>query len=171
MSKSSRVLPRCVAACMILCGLGPAASDAAAQSSGRFYLSTDVGLSAAAATEVVISGFSHPTHCDRLLYADPANIPSGPECAAGKPNVRVAGMYAFDPGPGLGGSVAVGYSFGTVNAEIEFVQRHQIAQETPFTVGADARATIAGKNTEWSTRLPPWGDISEFRGRQLFANA
>ena len=145
-----------------------AASNAAAQSSRGLYVTLGVGLSDAAGVEAAISGINHPTRCDRLLYTDPAEVPTDPACTGN--DSRLEGGYSFAPERGLGGGVAIGYSFGAVSAEIEVFQRHQVIQEAAFTVGATASDAIVGKDTEWSPLLPPWGDISEFRGRQIYAN-
>ena len=144
-----------------------AASDASAQWTRGFYVAMDVGLSQGANTEVALSGPNTPTRCDRLLYPSLTDAPRDTGCLAGS---EIGGLYSHAPEAGLGGSVAVGYGFGALSVEVELLQRHQIIHNTLFTLGDASGATITGKDTEWSPDRPPWGDISEFRGRQLFAN-
>lgn len=143
------------------------ASGASGQWTRGIYLSMDVGLSRGAATETTLSGPNSPTRCDRLLYPNLSDAPRGAECLAAS---ELGGLYSYDPETGLAGAVAVGYGFGDVSVEVELFQRHQIIHNTLLTLGDAAGAAITGKDTEWSPDRPPWGDISEFRGRQLFAN-
>ena len=141
---------------------------ASAQATRGFYITTGVGFSSGAATETAVSGINHPTRCDKLLYANPADAPTDAQCTDN--TSRPGGAYVFDPEAGLGGSLAVGYGLGALSVEIEALQRHQLVQEAPLALSAEAGAALTGKDTEWSASLPPWGDISEFRGRQLFVN-
>ena len=144
------------------------AAEAGAQSPRGFYFATTVGLSSGASTVAHLSGVNHPTRCDRLLYTDPADAPTDPECLSAES--RLEGTYPFEPEAGLGGAIAIGYAFGALRLEIEAVQRHQIIHEAPFTTTAASGDAITGKGTEWSPLLPPWGDLSEFKGRQQFVN-
>ncbi len=144
-----------------------AGSDASAQWTRGIYISLDVGLSRGAATESTLSGPNSPTRCDRLLYPNLGDAPTDTECLAGS---QLGGLYSYDPERALAGSVAVGYGFGALSVEVELLQRHQIIHNTLLTLDDAAGAAITGKDTEWSPDRPPWGDISEFRGRQLFAN-
>lgn len=154
---------------MLVAITAPAVTDAAAQSTRGLYFTTNAGLGFGASTVAHVTGINHPTRCDRLLYTDPNDAPTDPECQSSE--TTLDGIFTFDPETGLGGSIALGYSFGALNLELEAVQRHQVVNEAPFTVGSAAGAAITGKNTEWSAVLPPWGDLSEYRGRQLFVNA
>lgn len=144
-------------------------SRAAGQSERGPYLDTSVGLARGGSTLADITGINHPTRCDRLLYANPADAPTDPECRSTEANLD--GSFGFEPERGLMGSVAIGYAFGAAAFEIEAFQRHHLIHEAPFTLGAGAGTAITDKDTEWSALLPPWGDLSEFRGRQLFVNA
>lgn len=143
--------------------------EAAAQSQRGFYYATSVGVASGASTVAHLTGINHPTRCDRLLYADPTDAPTDPECRSTETSLDF--VFTFEPEGGLGGNAVVGYGFGALALELEAAQRHQIVHEAPLTLGAGAGAAITGKDTEWSTGLPPWGDLSEFRGRQLFVNA
>ncbi len=144
-----------------------AASNASAQWTRGIYLSVDVGLSRGAATESTLSGPNHPTRCDRLLYPNPADAPRDAECLVAS---DAGGLYSYDPEAALAGSIAVGYGLGALSVELELLQRHQIIHNTLLTLGDAAGAAIVGKDTEWSADRPPRGDMSEFRGRQFFAN-
>lgn len=159
--------PSRVALSGIFFALATFGGDAAAQSQRGFYYSTSVGVASGASTVARLTGANHPTRCDRLLYADPNDAPTGPECQS----TALDFVFTFEPESGLGGSAVVGYALGALALELEAVQRHQIVHEAPLTLGAGAGAAITGKDTEWSTGLPPWGDLSEFRSRQLFVNA
>ncbi|WP_428274884.1 hypothetical protein [Candidatus Palauibacter sp.] len=143
------------------------ASTLSAQDSRGLYLSTDVGFAQGAGTEAALSGPNSPTRCDRLLYPSLADAPRDAGCLAG---TELGGLYSYDPELGLTGSLAVGYALGPLNIEVEALQRHQVIHNTLLTLGTQAGAAITGKETEWSPARPPWGDISEFRGRQFFAN-
>lgn len=143
------------------------ASTLSAQGSRGLYLSTDVGFAQGAGTEAALSGPNSPTRCDRLLYPSLADAPRDAGCLAG---TELGGLYSFNPEMGLVGSFAVGYALGPLSIEVEALQRHQVIHNTLLTLGTQAGAAITGKETEWSAERPPWGDISEFRGRQFFAN-
>ena len=153
----------------ILFALATLGGEAAAQSQRGFYYSTSVGVASGASTAARVTGLNHPTRCDRLLYADPNDAPTDPECQSAESGLGF--VFTFEPETGLGGNAVVGYAFGALALELEAAQRHQIVHEAPLTLSAGAGAAITGKDTEWSTGLPPWGDLSEFRGRQLFVNA
>ncbi|MYG20123.1 MAG: hypothetical protein F4208_11310, partial [Gemmatimonadales bacterium] len=139
------------------------ASTLAAQGSRGLFVSMGVGFAHGAATESTLSGPNRPTRCDRLLYPNLADAPRDAGCLAGS---DLGGVYSYDPEWGLTGSVAVGYSLGPLSVELEALQRHQIIHNTLLMLGTQAGAAITGKETEWSPGRPPWGDISEFRGRQ-----
>lgn len=140
---------------------------AAQVAGGGPYVALGVGFAQGAATQSTLWGTNNPTRCDRLLYPNPADAPRDAGCLQGS---ELDGLYGFEPEPGLTGSFAVGYGFGALSVEVEAVQRHQIIHNTLFTVGDLAGSAITGKDTEWSPARPPWADISEFRGRQFFAN-
>lgn len=143
------------------------ASTLSAQASGGLYVSMGVGFAQGAGTEAALSGPNSPTRCDRLLYPSLADAPRDAGCLAG---TELGGLYSYDPEMGLTGSLAVGYALGPLSIEVEALQRHQVIHNTLLTLGTQAGAAITGKETEWSAERPPWGDISEFRGRQFFAN-
>ncbi len=143
------------------------ASTLSAQSSRGFYVSMGVGFVQGSGTESTLSGPNSPTRCDRLLYPNLADAPRDAGCLAGS---ELGGLYSYDPELGLGGSLAAGYTLGPLNIEVEAFQRHQVIHHTLLTLGTQSGAAITGKDTEWSPDRPPWGDISEFRGRQFFAN-
>ena len=147
--------------------LGGVSGLSAQAAGGGLYLAVGVGLAQGAATESTVGGTNSPTRCDRLLYANPADAPRDAGCLQGS---ELDGRFAFDPESGLAGSFAIGYAFGALSVEVEALQRHQIIHNTLFMVGDLAGSALTGKDTEWSAARPPWGDISEFRGRQFFAN-
>ncbi len=163
-STRRRIFPAAgILAAAILAG----ASGLSAQGSRGLYVSMGVGFVQGADTESTLSGPNSPTRCDRLLYPNLADAPRDAGCLA---STDLGGLYSYDPEPGLGGSIAVGYSLGPVSVEAEALQRHQIIQNTFLMLGTQAGSAITGKETEWSPDRPPWADISEFRGRQFFAN-
>ena len=147
--------------------LGGAQGVSAQGAGGGPYVAMGVGFAQGGATQSTLWGTNNPTRCDRLLYPNPADAPRDAGCLQGS---ELDGLYGFEPEPGLTGSFAVGYGFGALSVEVEAVQRHQIIHNTLFTVGDLAGSAITGKDTEWSPARPPWADISEFRGRQFFAN-
>lgn len=154
-------------AAVLATALPAGASTLSAQGSRGLYLSMGVGFVQGADTESTLSGPNSPTRCDRLLYPNLADAPRDAGCLAGS---ELGGVYSYDPEPALGGSLAVGYSLGPLGIELEALQRHQIIHNTFLMLGTQAGAAITGKETEWSPERPPWADISEFRGRQFFAN-
>jgi opacity protein-like surface antigen len=143
------------------------ASTLSAQGSRGLYLSMGVGFAQGAGTEAALSGPNSPTRCDRLLYPNLADAPRDAGCLAGS---ELGGLYSFSPEMGLAGSFAVGYALGPLSIEVEALQRHQVIHNTLLALGTQAGDAITGKETEWSPERPPWADISEFRGRQFFAN-
>ena len=151
---------------LALCALVPPETGLAQ----GFYVAVHAGTALGADTEALLESFNSPTRCDVLLYADPADAPADADCNRLDP---FAGTYAFDPGAGMAGGVAVGYSFGGLSVEVEAVQRTQVVPSTRFSLLAPASGSgaQAGKLSEWSPTRPPSGDISEFRTRQFFANA
>lgn len=158
-----------IAPVLSLLALGASVPPETALAQG-FYVSVRAGTALGADTEALLESFNSPTRCDVLLYADPADAPSDADCNRRDP---FAGIYAFDPGTGTAGSVAVGYSFGGVSMEVEAVQRTQVVPAARFSLlhTANRGAVQAAKLSEWSPTRPPSGDISEFRTRQFFANA
>ena len=127
--------------------------EAAAQSQRGLYYSTSVGVASGASTVAHLTGPNHPTRCDRLLYADPNDAPTDPECT----ETELDFVFTFEPESGLGGNAVIGYAFGALAIELEATQRHQIVHEAPLTLGAGAGSAITGKGTEWSDELPPVG--------------
>ena len=143
-------------------------ASAAAQDADGFYLSTNIGLTSAFGADVTIFGANHPTRCDRLLYANPGSAPSDAECTA-PPTSSRQGEYKFDRNQGRAQALALGYATGSLRLEAELLLRGQTGQVAPFSVGADR--SLIGKDTEWSARAEPSGDMYDFRAAQLFANA
>ena len=113
-------------------------------------------------------GPNNPTRCDRLLYANAADAPTDAACLARAS--EIGGQYSYDPEAGFGGTLGVGYAFGALSIELEFLERRQTVPGALFTLGELSGPAITGKQTELSAIRPPWGDISEFRGRQFFVN-
>ena len=141
--------------------------SAAAQNTDGFYLSKNIGLTSAFGAHVTAFGAHHPTRCDRLLYANPADAPSDAECTASLTSSS-QGAYAFDRDTGRAQSIAVGYAAGSLRFEAELLLRQQLGEAVPFTAGDQALVT---KDTEWSALAEPNGDIYDFSSTQLFGNA
>ena len=96
-----------------------------------FYVGVRAGTALGADTEALLESFNSPTRCDVLLYANPADAPTDPDCNRRDP---FAGTYAFDPGAGTAGSVAIGYSFGGLSVEVEAAQRTQAVPAARFSL-------------------------------------
>ena len=113
------------------------------------------------------TGVNHPTRCDRLLYANPQNAPSGGACADNVSRQFFAGSFGL--GAGLVGSASVGYAWGKFRVEAEFLSRAHPGESLPA-LAVDNEALL-GKQSEWSAHMPPRYQITDFKAHQLFANA
>ncbi len=166
-SRNPKAAPRAAALALAAPLLAPAAF-AAAQDAAGLYLSTDFGLASAFGATAIATGANRPTRCDRLLYADPANAPTDPECASGLADSR-QGEFGFDRGSGRAQALALGYAAGAFRFEAEVLLRQQVGTAAPFSVGGDR--SLTGKDNEWSALAEPNADIYNFRSTQIFANA
>jgi len=153
--------PRLALAGFALALFGPLAS------AGEAYVSVSPGL-AWDEIDASAAGISHPTRCDRLLYANPADAPTDAACADSTP--RLLFSDEFDFGAGQAGSISLGYAWERFRLEAEFFGRSQ-GRETRPGIAASGNVALEGKNSEWSDDLPPYYQISGFRTRQLFVNA
>ena len=146
--------------------LAPAGAQAQGDGNG-FYLSTNAGLTSAFGADVRIFGYNHPTRCDVLLYANPADAPSDAMCTAPLES-NPWGGFEFDRNGGSAWALALGYAAGGLRFEVELLRRNQTGAPTDFRPGNDA--ALLGKNSEWSALTPPNADIYNFRSTQVFAN-
>lgn len=140
---------------------------ASVQGTGGFYLATSLGFTQARGTDVTAIGANHPTRCDRLLYASPADAPAEEACTAPLTDAR-QGSYGFGRNSGTAQSLALGYLAGSLRFEAELLLRRQTGEPADFSVGSDE--SLVAKDTEWSAISPPNADIYNFRSRQLFVN-
>ncbi len=133
---------------------------------GEAYVSVSVGLADDKVDASTIA-VNHPTRCDSLLYANPANAPSDPACLDNTPRPLFAD--SFDLGGALAGAVSLGYSWNRLRIEAEFLGSSHEGETRPGIAGADNPA-LQGKSSEWSSDSPPHYRLSNFRSRQLFFN-
>ncbi len=151
-----------------LFALGASALGATtAQSRDGFYAALELGASRDAALDAVVSGVSHPTRCDRLLYAAPADAPTDDACTNYTPSVLLTNSFAARNG--FAGAVAVGYAMGNLRVEAEFLQRRRPLSSAPVRL-AGGHATLLSKDSEWTPIDRPSETVSNFVARQLFAN-
>lgn len=143
------------------------AGGVAAQDRGA-YVRLDVGGAALRALSVATSGVNHPTRCDSLLYANPADAPGDAECTATTPQEFFRNL--FSPGYGLGAGAAVGYRFGRLRLEFSVLASGAWEDEALIALGSTADTALQSKASEWSTDDPPSESLTEVRVRQGFAN-
>lgn len=145
-----------------------AAAGASAQDRGA-YVRVDVSGAALRELSVATSGVNHPTRCDSLLYANPADAPRDAECTANTAQEFFSNL--FDPGYGLGAGAAVGYRFGRLRLEFSVLASGGWEDEALIALGSTTDTALQSKSSEWSTDDPPSESLTEVRVRQGFANA
>ncbi len=152
-----------IAAAVGVCIAGGAAAARAQDGQGG-YFGVELGLSMHSGVKSSLAGISHPTRCDRLLYADRAQAPSDAVCTSQEAGTIYTAE--FNPRPGFAGAVSAGYAFdGGWRIEGEYLNRAQGDDESPLPGTTDV---TQGKAREWS--LPPTAGISDFRAHQLVVN-
>lgn len=145
-----------------------AAGGVSAQDRGA-YVRVEVGGAGLGELSVATSGVNHPTRCDSLLYANPADAPRDAECTANTPREFFSNL--FSPGYGLGAGAAVGYRFGRVRLEFSVLASGGWEDEALIALGSTTDTALQSKSSEWSTDDPPSESLTEVRVRQGFANA
>ena len=160
---------RCAVSTAVLVTCLLAATAAGAQDNHRgAYVGLNLGLTSSARLDSSLSAVSNPTKCDRLLYDDPALVPSSaPECT--DTSLRQLSSNGFSPGPGFTGGFSAGYSLGRQRIEFEYRARTQGGDVSPLIEAATNQAVIS-KTLEWSPVSPPTESISNYRVHQLFVN-
>lgn len=151
------------AALLLLSAGGVAAQDQGA------YVRLDVGGAALRSLSVATSGVNHPTRCDSLLYANPADAPRDAECVADTPREFFSNL--FSPGYGIGAGAAVGYRFGRLRLEFSVLASGGWEDNALIALGSTTDTALQSKSSEWSTDDPPSESLTEVRVRQGFANA
>ena len=155
-----------VALCVALAGL-PASAGAQDDRNG-FYAGLQLGLAIASTVESAVSGISHPTRCDVLLY--PASVsPFANDPACHDDTRAIIASNEFDLGGGLASGLMVGYMTGGLRFEVEYLHRYMGDDTSPL--GGTTSTAIEGKTSEWSTDVPPHEWIGDFSAHQFFANA
>ena len=158
-------MPRTTVASVLLAGItwisaiGPAVA-------GETYVSLGLGL-ATDKVDASTTAVNHPTRCDSLLYANPANAPSDAACTD-----NIARRFfgdSFDLGGALAGSVSLGYVWNRFRIEAEFLGQSHDGESRPGIADADNPA-LQGKSSEWSPHSPPFYRVSNLRSSQLFVN-
>lgn len=151
-----------------LFALGVFTRDAsAAQNHDGFYGALELGAARGTALDAVVFGLSHPTRCDRLLYASPADAPTDTACTDDTPATLLTNT--FSARNGFAGTLAAGYAMGAVRVEAEFLQRRRPASTAHVRV-AGGHATLLSKDSEWTPLDRPTETVSDFVARQLFVN-
>lgn len=150
---------------VLLASLALISATGAAQA-GETYVALGLGL---ATDEIGASttGINHPTRCDSVLYADPANAASDAACTDN--TARRFFGDSFDLGGALAGSIGLGYAWSRFRVEAEFLGASHDGETRPGLADA-ANPALQGKSSEWSADSPPFYRVSNFRTRQLFIN-
>ncbi len=160
---SSRTFPLLATAILLFAA---AVSAAARPSGAQMYIGTELGSARAGSLNSTLSGLNHPTRCDRLLYADPADAPTDAACTDN--TVRALVENTFDGSAGFAGAANLGYAAGPVRIEAEFLQRRRPGGI--MLVGGTTDPALLTKGSEWAADDPPSERISDFTSRQLFVN-
>ena len=154
-----------------VCILGSASLASAEEKSRRgFYVGIDVGLTHAASMGSPLSGISHPTRCDSILYQQanqqkPEHIQTDPDCTTTTPRDPIY-TADFDLGTGFAGALSAGYTLDNLRFEVEYLHRRQGDDSSLLPGTTDV---TRGKGREWLQ--PPSAGISDFQANQLFLNA
>lgn len=150
-----------------VCILGSASLAGASEKSRRgFYIGIDLGLTHAASMGSPLSGISHPTRCDSILYQqanETAKIPTDEKCTSTTPKT----IYTadFDPGIGFAGALSAGYTLDNLRFEVEYLHRRQGDDSSLLPGTTDV---TRGKGREWLQ--PPSAGIADFQANQFFVN-
>ena len=145
---------------------GSAATAGAGEDPSGFYIGLELGLANSSSVDSTVIAVNHPTRCDSLLYPEGISPPNDAACTTAEAKPLFAN--SFDPDAGFAGGVALGYSLDRLRFEIEFLNRNQGTDSVALRT-ARGNVALTGKDSEWA--IPPSERISEFRARQVFANA
>ena len=149
-----------------VCILGSASLASAEESRRGFYIGIELGLTHAASMGSPLSGISHPTRCDSILYQQAmmtSEIPKDNDCTSTTP--RTIYTADFDPGIGFAGALSAGYTLDNLRFEVEYLHRRQGDDSSLLPGTTDV---TRGKGREWLE--PPSAGISDFQANQLFVN-
>ncbi len=150
--------------CLPLAGIPAFAQENA---SGA-YAGLSIGIANSSVIESTVSGLSHPTRCDVMLYPASVSPPTGdPACLDNTPVVITANE--FEPGTGMVSGLMVGYRTGRLRFEVEYLHRY-MGDDTQL-IGGGMNTVLRDKNSEWSSDYPPHEWIGDFRAHQFFVNA
>ena len=153
----------------LVVGILGSASLARAEAETRrgFYVGIDLGLTHTASMGSPLSGISHPTRCDSILY-EKSGVSDAPpkdaQCTSTTP--RTIYTADFDPGLGFAGALSAGYTLDNLRFEVEYLHRRQGDDSSLLPGTTDV---TRGKGREWLQ--PPSASISDFQANQLFVNA
>lgn len=157
-----------LALALSVCILGSTSlASAEAESRRGFYIGIDLGLTHAASMGSPLSGISHPTRCDSILYENaklPDKRPTDADCTSTTP--RTIYTADFDPGLGFAGALSAGYTLDNLRFEVEYLHRRQGDDSSLLPGTTDV---TRGKGREWLQ--PPSASISDFQANQFFVNA
>ena len=141
-------------------------------SADGLYVGLDMGVSIPGDLDVESSGVNNPTRCDPLLYPDgvrPAALAADVACADS--TVRTLVKNSFNLGSGLAAGVAVGYAFGNLRVEVEYLNGRGSGEERRVDLGSAGNAALGTKDSEWSADSPPTERLDHVRSQRFFLNA
>ena len=147
-------------------------ASAETESRRGFYIGIDLGLTHAASMGSPLSGISHPTRCDSILYRQATETdkmgrmfqpPPNDQCTSTPKTIYTAD---FDPGLGFAGALSAGYTLDNLRFEVEYLHRRQGDDSSLLPGTTDV---TRGKGREWLQ--PPSASISDFQANQFFVNA
>ncbi len=144
-------------------------ATAAAAAEPGVYLGVEVGVAEPGNLGSSLSGINHPTRCDTLLYGNPDSAPTDGACADNAP--RALFSNGFDLDAGFVGGVSLGYQFGQLRFEAEYVHRHHGGDDRLVDLGSTGNAALGTKDSEWDADAPPSEHISDFNANHFFLNA
>ena len=156
-----------------LCIFGSASMASAEESRRGFYIGIDLGLTHAASMGSPLSGISHPTRCDSILYEQATETdeegrtfrpPTDAQCTSTTPKDPIY-TADFDPGIGFAGALSAGYTLDNLRFEVEYLHRRQGDDSSLLPGTTDV---TRDKDSEWLQ--PPSAGISDFQANQLFVN-
>ena len=140
-------------------------SLAPAQARDRgLYIGFQQGLTLPSTLTAPLSGNSQPTRCDSLLY--PSGMVTATDCPAG--GTRPIYSTDFDLGVGDSSAIQIGYDWGRVRLEAEYLLSFPGSDSSLIFASDDPVAL--GKSSEWNVDAPPFARVSDVRTDQLFAN-
>ena len=150
--------------CVALSGT-PASAQ---QDRAGLYAGLQMGIANSSVLTSSLGGINHPTRCDVLLYPPSVSPPvDDAACRDNTPAVIISNE--FDPGAGLVSGLTVGYMFGRLRFEVEYLYRYMGDDTSPL--GGTTSTALQGKNSEWSSDEPPFERIGDYKAHQIFANA